>query len=1623
MVGGSLLAATMPDFRYPKTVAKTAESDLKAALKSQDGEGAVDALVRYSLAWSMISEEHLTEITTRIEQVANQSTTPADIRALLLHLDARVCYGHPSHWLDLSQRIDSLCRESLRDLEYLAQCPLTQYGRIIDLGSNPDSQEAKEGLRLLPTLAEFLLYHTREIATIKYSAEQRRYLQPLRDKQRADSIELARVERERQYVTLRHPELQGSRDSLKVEIRYRNLQRAGIEILALDDALKNKDDWNLPRKQLKDYAVTEVQLDDVRQDMDLVQQVTLPPLPYGQYVMSCIFTDREGKKHRQERFYRHEIIRVTDIEEVSVSLINRKSRERKDTQYETLLLDRMTGRPLSPSDLNSADTNYEHRSQYQSFGTYQDTAYSIQPITDRGLYRPGETVHYTAILQGNTAMQRHLLGHCLIMAELQDTESRQLMRDTLVTDEFGQVKGSFLLPTNERTGRFRIQFSAYRFGQPQSSLVRTTHYFAVSEYKAPTFDIDLRETPSRVSAADSSLWIRGQVMTFSGVPVAGRDVQLTFSQTSWWRVHGDGTPISQHTVQTDGEGRFALWLKTLDLVGRYPAWHTYLQIEASCTNAGGETQTSQHQVLVEGDPDNVPEGTTEAAEPVLTRPSQLTRDMIPEHSVLWIHDMFSNAKADAQALVRIGTSVPEAHIYYIVSDALGALDHGWLHYAETGLHDFTYAMPQSAGLGENPSDRDLTIQFLAMYEGKITNQTCHFTPADAMDDIHIARVTFRDHLIPGQPETWTFRIAGQRLSQSRQSSRLMLGLYDHALDKIEPFTWRYAARMAQRGSPSFDFRWSYGWDTSQTQTYRETLHLLAPRWPELNLYGGCFFDVRTKSRGPVLYDALVADDAEANFIGVDVSVMGYGVQRSIASASKGVVAESAAVEEEATFDPQTAASSLASVKMREGQKRLALWEPMLTTDSLGQVSITFEVPDQNTTWRLQALALSPWGSFAKIDTTLLAQRPLMVQPSLPRFVRQGDSLSLSGLVLNATEVQQQVTAMVEVYNPRTQQMVAQRACQLRLGASDQKPVEVSLCIPDTLEQLAYRIRAIVEGGEYGGFGDGEQRLLPVLPAVSPVIETIPFYLDPGAPAQTIVLPDSLPEGADIQLEWCDNPVVYCLEALPSLMKEVYPTSSSLAHRLFAYALSEKIVHRYPEVMGDSLLVELAKLQNPDGGFSWIHFQDRYSSTYATAEVLELIGELRQLDALPMLAEPNDSALLASMTERALAYYDKQMTDYYYGLPRKARKHLDCSYFSHYLYLRSLFTGEAMQSRAKKLYREALKQSRDRWGELDLAGRGYVALAMHRQADAKNQRLAADIVESLRQFSLTHPKRGMYWDQLEYSGYRWLAGVSQTSLLLQAFATIDPHNAELDQIRKWLLLEKQTTNWGSSSMAADAVYALLKSGTEWGSGEAIDSLHYDAVNDRLLLRDTLSLLQSLPSTTRRVEVPAAAADHPSWGAVYMRYAAPTRSAQAASNDEIALRKELLDAQGHVLSLDALAADSTLLHVGDQVTVRLRILTTRNMSEVQITDERSSCLEPEDQLSGYRWGGDVGYYLEPLDQRTVIFIPNLPRGEHWITYKLRITSPGQFALGLANVQCQYAPMFNAHTEGRVIRVSLQ
>jgi len=1030
---------------------------------------------------------------------------------------------------------------------------------------------------------------------------------------------------------------------------------------------------------------------------------------------------------------------------------------------------------------------------------------------------------------------------------------------------------------------------------------------------------------------------------------------------------------------------------------------------------------------------------------------------------LWIHNKANTVDKNNKGHILIGTSASEAHIYYVASDRKGVVKQGWLHYSP-GLHDLQLDVP---------TDREnaLNVELMSYHNGKVTTRNVRLTSPAATDSLHLRVTTFRDRLVPGKTERWVFQITGK--GDCRRSGAMLLAMTDKAINDISENPWRFNVPLEWSEFYTLfpmhldDSRnTQLNWNAKRVETNEYEL-------PSLYTYDQILFGFL--GRGRIMYKAM-AGRASYNSVmveeeAVELSMDSEDVSRSLEGRAAGVAVSELAIaedskvkaEDEILLDMDAGGGNqkrLDGIKLREADIRTAMWMPMLTSDKDGNVSVEFEAPEFNTTWILQAIGYDKDLYSDRLERQVVTQKPIMVKSSLPRFVRQGDLVTLSANLQNATDEATAVDAVIELFDPRTGEIFTSQNYQHTLAAHGTQPVSIQWTVPAEASFVGFRIKAANDQ-----FGDGEQVMVPVLEAIQPVIETQPFYIEAATPQFSLQLPQSA-RNARVTLEYCDNPVWYCVTALPTIYDEHCVTASSLAHNLFALEVAQGVAKSQPQVREaitywknneqDSTLVSmlaknqdlkigtllaspwmreadrqtlrmsrlnelfdtpkmdkertrivnsLADLQMGDGGFTWFRYPGCRSSYYTTHEVLELVGEIQHLGYLM------GNSQVDQMMSRALKYYDTETLRQY--KERKDKK--DYSGFSHFVYVRSLFPTVKMEREVQSLFNNALKQMSKDWSKgMSLGEKAFYALALNRNG---YQKTARDITESIRQFAITKPALGTYWDNLQV-GWRYFDKVAVTSTILQALNECDPRQDEIDNVRKWMLLMKQTNDWGSSSLAANAVYSLLSTGSQWL--ERNEPAHITIGNETLPIdkMDTYlgyfrKTIQAEPGTEIKIE---RSGNSPAWGAVYCQFQAPMTDIKQVAIDELSISKDY-----SIVGTDGKMTAATRFHVGDRVRVRTVIKCNRDLDFVTVVDERASCFEPVDKLSGYRSADRTWYYHETKDAQTRLFFSDLQKGTHVITYDVYVTQAGTFSAGIASAQCQYAPQIAAHSAG--IRLTVE
>ena len=1868
----SLGGEKVVDFNFPQDVSKEALADIDKALKgSDDGQLLVDALVRYSVAQSGISQDNMADIVSRIEKTAGKEKRP-HIRALLYHLEAMVYQGYRdrfarwsnrdnpveevpediSEWdhKQFDQKITELIEKSLAEPNALKAVAVTSLSGIIRCN--------KLGATYIPTLHEFLLMKGKEMlngiedkkdlmnrinsdwmastegnlpAHIFAITETQGYSFPIETYQQYQDNEYSAlllnrvawvdnklhyktlkeyVERfpisifttemkntiiamERKTVQLTYPEVRSSSDSITVKADVQNANSFTIEV------------YRVPDNMLKEYRLDKSKMQLVSRHPVTVQGnvpfkadnvvTTLPPLPYGIYVICPAF---DFDNNTENQLSRYNILHVTDIatfalysnsfERVGAIHLDGKTTSGTDNELQDRIIavDINTGKPLSGVTIMSdkddktlgttgsdgsviINLTAQERSQFgrmltavkgndryglpTQLGILEKSTYSNETgdiYTDLGVYRPGETIHWAAIIYRVATNGRVVLSGKETEVVFMDQNREPIDTVTMTTDEFGRIEGTFVVPKDRMNGSFTIFIKE----KGRSSKNLAHHYVSVSEYKTPTFEVTF-PVPRRSYVAGQSVKVSGKAMTYSGLPLQNTEVRLSLAlnEWNWWHVPDrGGNHLQDTTVVTDAQGNFTIEYPAglfEENIGYKPGrrcWARYLyRVDATVTTDAGETHeattafivgsrrgivmgSENNDIYLNDKPIKLPlkyvstdEKQTETyctwevtpidgKEPVLTgnlNTADPTIDlkklpsgqyMLKIHIIdaeegeqevdiermitlyrkgdkkapvkdcpLWLTPLQQSVDKNNVGHIAVGVSTPKAYIYYVARTSDEVIAHGWLTY-DAGLHDFTVKLPKEAG-------KNVNVWFITHYGTKgITKQVTLQNPYKA-EAVKVTATSFRDKLVPGDMEKWTFSLTDQNGKPLRAA--MMIDMFDKAIASIQGNEWNFNSWQSTNRAVLFYVNSITNQRQSAASWIGKSLNMpnaAFPQLPFLYTYDQGFFDYGY-GRGRMLTRSL-KEEAVMSADVADVS-RGFGesggaelsevVVTGYGAAKKGIaIAPESATNGEpmasnAPENPEVNAKNLGNVILRESDVKTALWQPMLTSDLEGNISIEFEVPNFNTTWFTQTVAWDKKMIGSTWMAEVLTQKPLMVRSNMPRFLRQGDKATLAATVQNATDENAACDAVIELFDPRSGDIYTSRNFNLQLDPSGSQAVTIDWQVPDTIAMVGFRIKAANDR-----FGDGEQVMVPVLTTISPVIETEPFYIEAAQSHFETPLP-KFPADARVTLEYCDNPTWYCVLALPTIFSDEYHIATQAAHSLFALQVAQGVAKEQPLIKEaitywkqhdeDSTLVSmlqknqdlkigtllaspwmrdadrqtlrmsklnelfdeaivkkeyekiitaLQSLQMGDGGFTWFRYPNCKSSVWTTGTVLQLIGEIKHLGYLP------EDNRLAEMTRRALAYYDSENV----RLLNEAKKYSKEPYgqFTDYAYTRTLFPDVKQSNASADLLKKTVKYMDKNWSNgLTLKQKAYYAMTLNRNG---YQKTANTIIESIRQFAIVKPNLGMYWDNLQTS-YGWweLDKVAYTSTILQAMNEVDPRQQEIDQIRKWMLLMKQSNDWGTFSLAADAVYSILSTGSQWldrGTTPTI-TIAGQPVNLDKMSQYVGYFRTTLPATTAGSVVIDRTGKGPAWGAVYSQFKAPMTEIKEKAIDEVSISKEY-----YVYAQDGSLHQATSFKVGDKVKVRVIIKTNKDMDFVTITDERAACFEPVDQLSGYRAEDRTWFYLETKDTQTNVFINSLDKGTHIIGYDVWVTNPGEFTSGIATIQCQYAPQLSAHSAGKTI-----
>jgi hypothetical protein len=789
------------------------------------------------------------------------------------------------------------------------------------------------------------------------------------------------------------------------------------------------------------------------------------------------------------------------------------------------------------------------------------------------------------------------------------------------------------------------------------------------------------------------------------------------------------------------------------------------------------------------------------------------------------------------------------------------------------------------------------------------------------------------------------------------------------------------------------------------------------------------------------------------------------------------------------------------VQVRKNFNETAFFFPDLHTDSTGAIEFSFTMPEALTRWKFMALAHTKDLAFGYSTKEIVTQKQLMVQPNAPRFLREGDRIEFSAKIANLTEKELTGSAELQLFDAATNELVDGAFQNMyanqyfTVGAGQSEAVNFQLQVPYQFNKaLTWRIVA-----KAGDFSDGEEASLPVLTNRMLVTETLPLNMR-GTGTKNFKFEKLLNSGNSetlqnhaLTIEYTSNPAWYAVQALPYLMEYPYECAEQTWNRYYANSLASMIAKSSPRIKQifekwktedtaallsnlqkneelKSVLLEetpwvldakneeqqkkniallfdmvrmsnelnaayekLKQIQSSNGGFVW--FKGGPEDPYITQYIITGIGHLKKLNAFTKEQETNLKQILTT----AIPYLDKKIKEDYNDLVKyktDLKKYVPGYSEIQYLYMRSFFPEYPIAAASQKAYNYFRERTQKTWTQQNKYMEGMIALSLHRTGDTKTP---ADILKSLKETSINNEELGMYWKDISSGWFWYQAPIETQSLLIEAFQEVGKDTKTVDDLKTWLLKNKQTNNWQTTKATAEACYALLLQGSApiaiGGISEAPQveiKLGNTIINSANNTQEAgtgyfkkIIEGQNVSPEMGNINVTIKPSNDQttitSWGSVYWQYFEDLDKITPAATPLKLVKNLFVEKntdKGPVLTL---VNDGDELKVGDKIKIRIELRVDRDMEYVHMKDMRASCMEPVNVLSGYQWQDGLGYYESTKDASTNFFFDHLRKGTYVFEYPLFVTNKGNFSNGITSIQCMYAPEFSSHSEG--IRVNVE
>ena len=969
--------------------------------------------------------------------------------------------------------------------------------------------------------------------------------------------------------------------------------------------------------------------------------------------------------------------------------------------------------------------------------------------------------------------------------------------------------------------------------------------------------------------------------------------------------------------------------------------------------------------------------------------------------------------------VQVGSSENGAHIVYSIIAGNKLLEKGAWELGDSIVTlPFTYKEEYASGV---------VINYSFVKNGECYARTISISRPLPEKKLNIAWKTFRDRLTPGQKEKWTLQITTPDGKPAK--AQLMSVLYDKSLDQLAEHSWRMSLGFSQ-WLPSCYWRSNLKYYTMDLLGIYPTKYY-DEKQLDVDKFDGKFFSYYAymqavelskleRSSGGTVESVRIQKDELVQEEGKVMRIRGSKMTR-VGAAAPSANKVFDVVEEMPQFaggSGSDAGQFLDKVQVRENMNETAFFYPALESDNQGNVAINFTLPESVTTWKFMGLAHDKEMRNGLLVDEAVAQKTVMVQPNMPRFLREGDKATIVVKLFNTSDKKVSGNARMQILDPETNKVVWQKTQNYSIDAEGSATISFDV---QGLKEGVY-INKVVAAGN--GYSDGEQHYLPVLSNRELVVNTLPITLHQKG-EQSFDLSKLFlnkegkqakgAEEAKVTIEYTNNPSWLMVKALPAISNPDEENAISLMSAIYANTITTHIQKNLSleklsqeTIRLQNQVEKLKKLQNADGSFSW--WKGMKGSRYMTTSVAEMMVRLNAIAGVQKST--------ARMLTSALNYLSLQTAQEVRELKKqegKAHKVNPSEQALHYLYILSMDGRKMKQNlEADKAYLQE-KMSK-MTGDFTIYGkaRAAVVLARNSKLNAAYREKAGEYLQSVNEYAVYREEMGRYYDTRK-ALYSWRNYKIPTQVsVIEALQMLKPNDKQtIEELQRWLLMSKRTQVWDTPVNTVDAVYAFMKGNESNWNRKAENAI---LKLDGMLLpmpQDSTTLGYVKTEKTGKASVLSIdkKSDYTSWGAVYAEFKQPI-SEIGSMESGIKIRRVIVPAESD-------GKGKAQAKVGEKVKVTLIITADRDYDFVQITDKRAACLEPVNQLSGYQWG--MGCYVSPRDNTTNFYFDRLSKGKHIVEMEYYVDRKGDYQSGTCTAECTYSPEFGGRTETYELKVN--